>query len=252
VKTTLRLWRQLDQRFERVEPQPWGAVVTDARFPLVWDVNYARVETDDPALGLDEVRAALDPALERAGAAHRHIVVFHPERLTDLIAAASSAGARLTWDLVMALGVAPAAREAPAGVEEAEPDERLLAAVRRTLPEFDVSDPEVANQLMRIEREAMLPAGKRWFRVGAAGEESALGSMIQVEDVALVDHVVTMPFARGRGYADAIVRRIAAEASAAGARTVILTTEPDGRARRIYERIGFEPVLTIGSTVERR
>jgi ribosomal protein S18 acetylase RimI-like enzyme len=246
------LWRRLDERFERVEPQPWGAVVTDARYPVVWDVNYARVEADDPRVGLDTVREALEPALERVGALHRHVVVFHPERLTGLIAAASSAGARLTWDLVMTLETPPSAGEAAAAVEEAEPDGTLLEAVRRSLHEFDVTDPEVADQLMSIEREVMLPAGKRWFRVGSPGGEAALGSLMLVEDVALVDHIVTMPYARRRGYADAMVRRIATESFAAGARTVVLMTDPGGDARRIYERIGFDPVTTIGSTVERR
>jgi ribosomal protein S18 acetylase RimI-like enzyme len=254
VNHVLELWRRLDERFQRIETRPWGAVVTDPRFPLIWDVNYARVETDDARLGLEEIRASLDPALERAGAVHRHIVVFHPETLTGLIAGASAGGARLTWDLVMTLDdEPPEAARAGIDVEEVtDVDEAFLRTVRRSLTEFDVTDPAAADQLMRIEREVMLPAGKRWFRVGEPGGEAALGSLLQIDDVGLVDHIVTMPFARGRGYAEAVTRRIAHEAFALGTRTLVLLTEPNGNARRIYERIGFEPVTTIASTVERR
>jgi predicted GNAT family acetyltransferase len=49
-----------------------------------------------------------------------------------------------------------------------------------------------------------------------------------------------------------VVRRIADEAFASGAETVVLLTDPGGRARRIYERIGFRALTTIASTVERR
>jgi GNAT superfamily N-acetyltransferase len=249
----MSMWRALDDRLAHVEPQPWGAVVTDARFPLIWDVNYARVETDEPGLRLADVEAALDPALERAGAVHRHLVLFHPEPLSDLVVEASSRGARLTWEVVMGLGgAADGPADPDVDVEEVEPDERFLGVVRDSLAEFDVRDEGAADQLMAIEREVMRPAGKRWFRVVADGREAALGSLVPVGDVGLVDHVVTLPFARRRGYAGAIVRRIVVEARAAGIGTIVLLTDPNGEARRLYERIGFRTLATIASTVERR
>ena len=62
-----RLFAAVDARLERVAPQPWGAVVTDPRYPLIHDANYARVD-DGAGLTLDVVRRALEPALRRAGA----------------------------------------------------------------------------------------------------------------------------------------------------------------------------------------
>jgi GNAT superfamily N-acetyltransferase len=248
------MWRALDDRLERVEPQPWGALVTDARFPLIWDVNYARVETDDASLRLSDIDGPLEPALERVQAAHHHVVLFHPEELTEVIAQASRRGARLTWDVVMLLDTpaSPTPRSQAVVEEVAGPDDRFFATVRRTLGEFGVTDDAVARQLLRIEREVMLPAGKRWFRVGAPGDEAALGSLIVLDGVGLVDHIVTMPPARGRGYAEAVVRRIVDQARAAGTDILVLLAEPEGPARRIYERIGFRSLTTIASTVERR
>jgi GNAT superfamily N-acetyltransferase len=247
------MWRALDDRFERVERHPWGAVVTDPRFPTIWDVNYARVESDDPALRSADVEAALEPALEAVSAVHRHAVVFHPEVLTQILAEASTRGARLTWDLIMTLEATASVAASDIAVDEVDaPDDAFLAAVRRTMSEFSVTDDAVADELLRIEREVMLPAGKRGFRVGDAGDEAALGSLMVLDGVGLVDHIVTMPLVRGRGYADAIVRRIVAETRAAGADGLVLLADPDGGARRIYERIGFRPLSTIASTVERR
>ena len=34
----------MDALLARVEPAPWGAVVADPRFPLIWDANHARID----------------------------------------------------------------------------------------------------------------------------------------------------------------------------------------------------------------
>lgn len=80
----VRFWTAMDSGLEHVQRTWWGAVVTDARFPDVWDTNYARIETDDAALSLAEVSALLTPALEAAGAAAVHVVMFRP-RTTSLL-----------------------------------------------------------------------------------------------------------------------------------------------------------------------
>src|SRR5437879_8037573 len=117
----MRLWRTMDLLFEHVEEHPWGAVVTDARFPWVHDANYARVNRGEPAS--EEVLAALLPGLDKIGARETHVVMMRPETSTGLIAAFSTAGHRLGWDVVMAHdGPAPA----PASTR-AEPRERDAA-----------------------------------------------------------------------------------------------------------------------------
>ena len=39
-----RFWKALDERHFHSEPTWWGAVVTEARFPAIWDFNYARID----------------------------------------------------------------------------------------------------------------------------------------------------------------------------------------------------------------
>lgn len=254
MNRVLALWGALDEGFERVQAVPWGAVVTDPRFPQIWDVNYARVESEDPALRLEDIEAFLEPALQRAGAVHRHVVLFHPEPLSSILVAASSRGARLSWEDVMVLESPPLGEERSdvSVCEVHQPDGDFFRTVRRSLAEFEVHDPTAADQLMRIEQEVLSPAGKRWFGIGDPGRESALGSLILLGDVGLIDHIVTFPPARRRGYAEAIVRRIVAEAFEAGASALTLLAEPSGSAQRLYERLGFRTVGTIASTIERR
>jgi ribosomal protein S18 acetylase RimI-like enzyme len=249
-----RFWSTLDGRFERVEPHPWGAVVTDQRFGDVWDVNYARVERMQPGLTLAEIERSLDPALARVGAKHRHLVLFEPDEMSEILVAGSSRGAIVTWDSVMSVAVSDVEAPPPEPVVEEveEADAAFLAVIRGSLAEFDVDDDRVAEQLMAIETTILLPAGKRWFRISADERVAALGSLLRLGEEALVDHIVTFPFARRRGYAEAIVRSIAHAAAADGASTLLLMADPDGPAERLYERIGFRRARTIASLREGR
>jgi GNAT superfamily N-acetyltransferase len=250
LEPLLRFWRALDAAFEIVEPAWWGGVVADSRFPGVWDVNYARVETDDPSLSLAEVESSLLPLLDRSGARHTHMVLFHPERLTTILSEASTRGDRLSWDTAMELrGRTP---DVPSGVEveEVSPlDPAFWPAYRGSLREFQVTEEDAVRQLVDIERDVLIPAGKRWFAVREGGRPLALGSLIGLEGAGYVDHVVTLPEARRRGYAGAIVLRILQEARRSDLDHLYLLAERGAEAVSIYERLGFEAIAHIASTL---
>lgn len=253
LEPLLRFWRALDLAFESVEPAWWGGVVADSRFPGIWDVNYARVETDDAALSLGEVESSLLPVMDRIGARHTHMVVFHPEQLTALLSEASTRGDRLSWDTAMELrGQAP---DAPSAIDVDEVDPRdpsFGPAYRGSLGEFQITEEDAIRQLEDIERDVLIPAGKRWFAVREAGRPRALGSLIGMEGVGYVDHVVTFPEARRRGYAGAVVRRIAEEARRSDLDHLYLLAEPGAEAAALYERLGFEAIAHIASTLRPR
>lgn len=251
LERVLASWRKLDARFERVRPTRWGAVVTDRRFPSIRDVNYARIEPTRHRPRFEDVVAELAGDLTRVRAEHLHCVVFHPDRHTRLLADASSAGAALSWEIVMTRR--SRALDAPADVPVAELrtfGPAFWRVFRRSAREFGAADPRVADQVEAIERR-LLRAGKRWFAVRDARRVVALASLLLLDATALIDHVVTLPHARRRGYADAIVRRLCDEAGAAGAKMCWLITDPDGPARRLYERLGFAEATTIASTLQR-
>ncbi len=260
----LPFWRALDERLERVEPTAWGAVVTDRRFPRVWDANYARVETPDPP-ALAEVEAALRPALARAGARHLHVVLHRPDEQAPLLAALSARGDRLSWDVVMEHAGrsdgprGPAGGPAPGGpgpaplapgaeVVEVEPDRRFWGTFRASLAAFGVTDPAAIDQLVALEREVLGPV-KRWFAVRADGEIASLAALVVLAGAGYVDHVVTFPAHRRRGHAGALAARLVAEARAGGCDPVFLLAEDGAPAVRLYERLGFRAAGRIGSTL---
>ncbi len=249
LEPLLRFWRAQDSLFATVRPTGWGAVVTDPRYPTVQESNYARVEAASP-IALSDVEDALLPALRRSGCRREHVVVFRPEEQTALLVEASTRGERLAWDLVMArdggLEPAPDVR-----VDEVlEPDDAFWLAYRRALALFGLDDPARCDQATAIEREVLLPAGRRWFVVPEPdGRPAALGSLLVLEGVGFVDAVATLPHARRRGFASALARRIRAEAAAAGAERTYLLAEPRGHAARMYRRLGFEPLTQIASWI---
>jgi ribosomal protein S18 acetylase RimI-like enzyme len=247
LEPLLRFWHAGDDLFDRVEPAWWGAVVSDPRYPLVQEPNYARVETHEP-VRLEEIEEALLPAMRRAGSVRGHVVVFHPDDQTDLLAQASTRGARLAWDLVMEHRGDGVDAES-AGAELRELDERFWAAHRESMRWFDILDPDVVEQLQAIERELFVPAGRRWFAVAGSDGIEALAALIVLEGIGYLDHVVTVPAARRRGFASALTRRAVAAARELGAERTYLLAEPDGAAAGMYAGLGFAPVVQLASWI---
>jgi ribosomal protein S18 acetylase RimI-like enzyme len=247
LEPLLRFWRAHDAMFERVEPAPWGAVVCDARFPVIREPNYARVETAEP-VGVAEIEERLLPAMRRTGSPSAHVVLFHPNEQTDLIAEASTRGERVTWDLVMRFSGTTGS--GPDHVEEVpNPDPAFWRLHRASAALFDIEGDQTLDQLQAMERAVMVPGGRRWFVATERGRTVALAALMVLDGTAFVDHVVTFPRARRRGHAGALTRRLVFEAAVAGAEDTYLLADPQGDAMRIYERIGFERVAHLASWV---
>ena len=247
----IRFWAALDDLFATVERAWWGAVVTDGRFPRIWDANYARVEARSPDLSADEVLERLIPAVRAAGADLSHVMIFHPEVATRLLVSLSSAGHRLAWDLVLEVAADPPAGDLGPAVEELPGGEELWVAVADSIATFGVGPEDAIAQLQRIEREVLTPGGKRWFGVRDRdrGRIVSLGALHLLEGVGYVDNVATAPAARGRGCASAVTARIVREARAAGAAHVFLLADPDDEpVLRLYGRLGFREVGRLAST----
>jgi ribosomal protein S18 acetylase RimI-like enzyme len=244
-----RFWKALDELHFHVEPTWWGAVVIEARFPAIWDFNYARVDEPAPDLTLIEVADALLPALAEVGTDTFHVLFFHPEETTDLLVELSTIGHTLSWDLVMDLTDEPTFRHADVHVEPLDAGGELWSRVEDSLALFG-NDPTVAEQLRSIEEETFAADHKRWLGVrDDEGVIVALTALVLLEGVGYLDNVATFPQARGRGLATAIVARAIDVAREAGAVHVSLFADPDNAAVvRMYERLGFREVGRLAST----
>jgi GNAT superfamily N-acetyltransferase len=243
----IRFWRVLDDRVSTVRPTRWGAVVTDDRFPAIWDTNYARIDRPVEGLGLGEVEDALLPALERAAAETFHVVSFFPEETLELLSELSSRGHTLSWDVVMRFEEAVDSGERRPAIEELRDGAELWDTVKASLSLFEIADPGVVRQLRRLEEEVLSRCGKRWFGVREGGELVSIAALLELAGVGYVDNVATFPLARGKGYASALTTHLVDAALAGDAEQVYLFADPDGPLT-MYRRLGFREVGRVAST----
>jgi ribosomal protein S18 acetylase RimI-like enzyme len=244
-----RFWHALDACFGRVRPTWWGAVVTDDRYPAIWDANYARVDSGGEDLDAADIEDELLPALAAVGSDVMHVVSFDPDASGSLLAELSTRGHRLTFDLVMDLEEPSTTATADDTVEELPPGDELWERVAASMALFGVEARAAVEQLRDIERDVMAPAGKRWFGVrDERGALASLGALLVLEGVGYVDNVATVPEARGQGLASAVTSRIMREAGAAGAAHVWLLADPDSPTVAMYERLGFRGAGRLAAT----
>jgi ribosomal protein S18 acetylase RimI-like enzyme len=244
-----RFWVALDRIVASVRSTPWGAVVTQPSTPDVWDLNYARVDAPD-AVPLDEIEGPLLPTLREAGVVVEHIVSFHPDAHGDLFDALTARGHRVGSDALLVLERGPAATGSAAVEELVDPDELPLVVSSVLRDGFAVQPDAAIDQLVRLDGEVLRPAGKRWFGVrDGSGRVVSAGTLLVLGGVAYLDDVATLPASRGRGYASAVVSRIAEEARLDGADVVTLLADPEAPSViAMYERLGFREAGRITSS----
>ena len=240
----LTFWYAMESLALTCERTPWGVVISDARYPTIYDANHAGILESAHGLELEEVRAALHPILRRAGATHEHIEVMDVSDPCPAVDALLAEQQRITSDVVMRFDGSGIEPVSDAAVEEVwVSDERFRTAYRDSRNEFgeELSD-EVVDQLVTRDWEVFVPAGLRFFAGIIDGEIAGFTSLIPSGDTAYVDNVVTLPAYRRRGVASATVTRALEEAEKQGLTTVFLLAEENGDPQRLYERLGFSVI----------
>ena len=221
----------------------WGMVFADPRYPLLWDANRAGVLEEIPDLTLNEIRAELLPALDWAGAANEHIE-FWAAQDSPAVGEMRATGAEEHRDVVMVFE-GPAPPIPGGGVEVREivdlndPFLEWYRASRNDFGDETEYTLDVIDQLYRRDLEEFGPRGLRFF-VGFLGDTMAgLSTLLSIDHVGYIDHVVTKPEFRRRGVASALVLRVVDESRAAGDRLVHLLADEGDPPQRLYERLGF-------------
>jgi ribosomal protein S18 acetylase RimI-like enzyme len=242
-----RLFAAVDGSLERVRTMPWGSIVTDPRFPLIHDANYARVDRGE-GLSLEDVREPLEPALRAAGAKIVHVATFDPVGSKPLLDDLETEGATFNYDTVMRFaGAMPELRTAHPVKELDVGAPGFWDEQAGLLPEMGVEG-DALKQYLDWQRAVLVPFGKRWFGVRDDGRLLGLGALIVHDDVGYVDDVVTAPAARRRGVASAVVAHIVDEAKRSVDEVFLLADEP--APIRLYERLGFVDVgLCVGAVL---
>jgi ribosomal protein S18 acetylase RimI-like enzyme len=247
----IRYWQAQDALLDLCEPTWWGAVVTDRRFPHVWDANHARIDRDAPGLTMNEIADVLVPALRAARAETFHVVSFAADTSTQLIDELVGSGHSVSWDLVMDLDVEQVLPADPSiRVEPLFPGDELWDTLRATFPLFGEDVAGAGKDLLRMESTVMSAGGKRWL--GVRDGDHAILSIVAVQSldgVGYIDNVATFPGARGLGLASELTLAACRAVLDEDARHVWLMADPDQDAvRRMYRRLGFRDAGRLAST----
>ena len=238
---------------ERSRRTQWGVVVTDSRYPRVWDANNAAVMEGSPGLTMEEIRSVLIPAIGESGATHEHIEFWETSVESPAIREMRHTGERPDPDVAMLFEGPPAlafgmARDPGVAVEElTRLDATFWRWYRDSLKEFrmELADDLLDQMVDRVQR-VFLPH-MRFFVGYVDGEMAGYTSLLSLAGVGYLDNVVTMPEFRRRGIASATVTRSVQESLASDARAVFLLAEQNGAPQRLYERLGFRVRANIDS-----
>ncbi len=250
----LEFWLALSELSPHFERTPWGTVIADPRYPLIWDANHAGIFEHHDRLSAEDIRAAVHPALRRAGAAFEHAEFWDPPdrcpALDDLRADAERQGADVVMvheePTVLHPSTAVTIRhiERPGGGFW-----RVYSASRNMFG--DPLPAAVVDQMDRRDREVMMPAGLRLFAAYVDGRLAGLANLLSLTGTGYIDNVVTLPDFRRRGVATALITRLVEESLGGGDRTIHLLADEDQPPQRLYERLGFRVRARIASVTRR-
>jgi ribosomal protein S18 acetylase RimI-like enzyme len=226
-------WRRAQDllQCEAIEPWSRGSVLRTPSAPSYWDANFVRVEGDASDLEPSALVQAADELL--ATSRHRKLVIEDPVAGARLRPFFEAAGWIVDRNAVMLReGAAP---------PHADVEEVALAETHPLRVEWYLSyDNDAAEQEALANAQDRLASrrGMRAFVVrGAAGRPVGFTMLAVGEDAVEIDQLYVTPAARGAGIGGRLVE---AALHAGGRGTAWVVADDDGRARALYERLGFE------------
>jgi GNAT superfamily N-acetyltransferase len=213
-----------------------GFVVCTPSFPAVWAVNQVRVLE---ALSHDELLDLADRELAKSE--YRQIAVEHQKTGAEVENAFRAARWKVERDVLMILDGRPD-READTSVVDDAGEDEMLELMRRWY-ETDEPTPDEAEQLAEFGRREVRALGDRLLGVRSDdGRLVAITKLRSDGSTAQVEDVYTVPEARGRGYARALVSRAVELARDGGHDLTFIVADDEGWPKLLYGRLGFRSV----------
>jgi ribosomal protein S18 acetylase RimI-like enzyme len=226
---------------DEVRELPFGFALLTPSLPAVHAVNGLWVLGHHPGLTATDLVAQADAL---AGE-HDHRRIDAQEETTGrrLESTFRAEGWQVEREALMLLEAEPDRPADTSAVREVEPTaiEDAQRAAWRADGGWTPGDEEV-EQLLERDRRIGAVVRARAFAVVEDGATVAFARLIADAGVALVEDVATLPAARGRGHARALVTHAAAVARDEGHDVVcIVAADEEGPARELYAKLGFVP-----------
>lgn len=224
---------------DEARPIEAGHVVLAPSLPAVWSVNQVRVALPlgfEALVELAEEQLATTPYL--------HIVVENQDTGPELAQAFRTTGWKVEREVVMVLSAAPD-READTSVVIDAGEDEVTELMRRWYSEDELRPGELEQLAAFSSRES------RACRDRLLGVRSVDGALLAITKlrtaggIAQVEDVYTVPEARGRGFARALVSRAVELARAGDPDLIFITADDNDWPQQLYARIGFRALGRI-------
>jgi GNAT superfamily N-acetyltransferase len=210
-----------------------GIVAITPSLPAVWAVNQARV---GDALTFEELVDLADRQL--AGVEYRQIAFEHQQAGPELERAFRAARWKVERDVVMVLSAPADGRADTSVVDDAGMDE-MLELMRRWY-EHDEPTPTEVEQLLEFGRREARVLGDRLLGVRSGdGHLVAITKLRSDGSIAQVEDVYTVPEARGRGFARALISRAVELARDGEHDMTFIVADDEDWPKLLYGRLGF-------------
>jgi GNAT superfamily N-acetyltransferase len=224
---------------DEVRPIEAGWVVKSPSLPAVWVINHMR-------LALPLAFAPLVDLADRQLADSRYvqITVENQDAGPGLEEAFRHAGWKTDREVLMVLTAGPD-READTSIVTDAGEDEVLEIMQRWSGEDELTRGAL-DQLREYSRREARACGDRLFGVRSSdGQLVAITKLRGDGSTAQVEDVYTVPEARSRGYARALVSRAVELARAGGHDLIFITADDNDWPKELYARVGFRPLARL-------
>ncbi len=249
LRTALAFERTWAETGCAAERRPYGALLRNDRFPLVFMANMAWIERL-PEDGIEEVLTDLDRAFAGSAVRHRYLVFDDARVAFEEQEALARSGFQPEAVVAMArLGI-PACLPTPeievrkVGEDVSPPDfERIWLAIREEMG----WTPDEARQVYALDLERSEALGRTSYVVQLDGEPAGIFALWVRSGSALIEDVATLPRFRMRGVGRTAIFEACKMAVNAGCEWTLLMTPLLGSPKIMYQTLGFQAVGEIRS-----
>ncbi len=243
VDSTARVLAFLRANIEKVadevRPIDAGWVVRSPSLPAVWVINHVRAALP---LAFAPLVNLADEQL--ADSRYVQITVENQHAGPDLERTFRDAGWKTDRELLMVLTAAPDRKADTFVVTDAGEDE-VLELMTRWYAEDELAR-HALDQLVEYSRRESRACRDRLLGVRSSDGQLVATTKLRGDGrTAQVEDVYTVPEARGRGYARALVSRAGELARAGGHDLIFIMADDDDWPKELYARIGFRPLARL-------
>jgi GNAT superfamily N-acetyltransferase len=229
-----------DAAVDRSEPIPLGTALFTDSLPLVWSLNFLRIE--QVRLTAGEIAAEAERLQASAGLEHRRVTIEDEGAGRGLEAEFRALGWKPDVFLFMVPGHEPTRPIDTTSIVEVSRED--LKPIREAiLTEWlGKVDEDLMAQLAESDRRFAAAGNARHFAAVVDGKPVSSTDLFTDGHTAQIEDVGTLPEHRGAGHASAVVMKALEEALAMGHDFVFLVADARDWPKEMYRRLGFDPI----------